>query len=248
MTGPPARDLEYNHDGVRQIGYFVAEPGPPRPALLLVHDAGGVSPGMQDAARRAAALGYAVLLADLWGERRAPRGADEVAAFIGGLVGDRRAWMGRIGAAHAALREQPEVDADRVAAFGYCFGGSSVLEYAREGAVLQGVVTFHAGLETVSDEWGEAAPGARVLILTGAEDPMAPLERVRALGEAMSAAGVEWEVACYGRARHAFTSPHADRIGDPSRFGYDARADRRSWGAFTIFLEEVFAEAGGLGT
>jgi dienelactone hydrolase len=239
VTELATRDLEYTYNDTRLIGYFVAEPETKKPGLILLHDATGVSPAMEDAARRAAALGYSVLLADLWGERRIPQGPDEIGQLIGGLVGDQETWMGRIRAAHQELLAQPEVDADNVAAFGYCFGGSSGLEYARVGGDVKGVVSFHGGLDRISTEWTPGAAAAKILVLTGADDPMASPDAVGALQAGLTAAGVDWEVASYGATKHAFTSPDVDKLGRPD-LAYNARADRRSWNAFTFFLEEIF--------
>jgi dienelactone hydrolase len=118
-----------------------------------------------------------------------------------------------------------------------------VLEYVRAGGAVAGAVSFHGGLDLVSTDWARANAGASVLVLTGAQDPMAPREVVSALQDAMTAAGVDWEVAAYGGAKHAFTNPHADKAGKPEIIAYDARADRRSWNAFTLFLDETLQRA-----
>ena len=234
------REIEYTYDGARLLGHYVAEAGSRRPGLLLVHDASGVSRAMKDAAGRAAELGYAVLLADLWGEGRMPRGDDEIAPLIGALVADRETWVGRIRSAHQTLLAQPEVDPDNVAAFGYCFGGASVLEYARAGAEVKAVVSFHGGLDAVSPDWSSGAASAKVLVLTGAEDPMATPDLVDALQAGLTTAGVDWEVCCYGGAKHGFTDRDADKASQSEMIAYSARADRRSWNAFRLFLEEIF--------
>jgi len=239
VTELTAQSLRYSHEGTDLVGYLVRAPGTPRPGVLLIHDAFGVSEPMKATAHRIAQLGYSVLLADLWGEGRTPGGEEEIGPLIGSLVSDRDLWVGRVRAGHEALLADPDVADAPVTVVGYCFGGSSALEYLRHGGGVDGVVTFHGGLDTVGEDWSQAHSAARVLVLTGAEDPMAPRDRVTALEDGLTAAGVDWEVARYGATRHAFTNPHADKAGRPEVLAYDARADRRSWTAFTLFLEEI---------
>lgn len=239
MTELTAESLHYNQAGTELIGYLVREAGTPRPGVLLIHDAMGVSEPMKAAAHRIAELGYSVLLADLWGGGKTPRGDDEIGPLIGALVSDRELWVGRVRAGHEVLLQCAEVADAPVTAVGYCFGGSSALEYLRHGGGVDGVVTFHGGLDTVGTDWSEAHPAARVLVLTGAEDPMAPRDVVEQLEDGLTAGGLDWEVAVYGSTKHAFTSPDADKAGRPDVLAYNARADRRSWNAFTLFLEEI---------
>lgn len=239
MTELTTKSLEYSSDGDRLVGYFAAEPGVRQPGLILVHDAHGVSPAMQAAARHSAELGYAVLLADLWGDGKVPE-EDEVGTLIGSMVGDHQRWMARLQAAQMLLLDQPEVDGTNIAACGYCFGGSSVLEYARAGGDVKGVACFHPGLDTVSTDWDGKANGKKVLIMAGAEDPFAPPAAVGALEESLSRAGADWEVDIYGGTKHAFTDPNADKAGRPDVIAYNARAAQRAWDAFTFFLAETF--------
>lgn len=239
MTEPTAASLHYTHEGTELIGHLVNEPGAPRPGVLLIHDAFGVSAPMKATARRIAELGYAVLLADVWGGGQTPDEENEIWPLIGSMVTDRERWMGRIGAAHAALEAHVDVAKAAVVAVGYCFGGTSALEYLRHGGKVAGVVSFHGGLDILGTDWSQANPGARVLVLTGAEDPMAPRDVLEALEDGLTEAGIDWEVAVYGATKHAFTSPDADRAGRPDVIAYNARADHRSWNSFTQFLEEI---------
>jgi len=235
------QNLRYHAaDGAELIGAFVSEAGVPRPGVLLIHDASGVSEPMKATAHRIAELGYSVLLADLWGEGRTPRSDDEIGPLIGSMVSDRERWVVRVKAGHEALVAHPDVADGPVTAVGYCFGGSSALEYLRHGGELDGVVSFHGGLDAVGTEWtASTGSPARVLVLTGAEDPMAPRDAVVALEDGLSVAGIDWEVTLYGATKHGFTNPHADRAGRPDAIAYDARAARRSWNAFTEFLREI---------
>jgi dienelactone hydrolase len=234
-----AQSLQYSHAGTELIGYLVRRQGTARPGVLLIHDAFGVSEPMKAAARRIAELGYSVLLIDLWGEGRTAGSDEEVGPLIGPLVSDREVWVGRVRAGHEALLAHPDVANAPVTAVGYCFGGSSALEYLRHGGGVDGVVTFHAGLDTVGTDWSQAHPDAKVLVLTGAEDPIAPRDLLERLKDGLTGAGIDWEVALYGATKHAFTNPHADKAGRPEMLAYNPRADRRSWNAFTRFLEEI---------
>lgn len=236
-----ARDIEYAHESTRMLGWFCVEEGAsaPRPGVFIVHDAFGLGDRMKAIAERLAGLGYAALALDLWGERRHLTDRDEIGATMGRFAADRAMWMGRIAAAHAALKAEREVDATRTGAIGYCFGGASVLEYARSGGDLKGVVSFHGGLEVIGAEWTPGRTRAKVLITTGFDDPMAAPPKLTQLMQAMTKGEVDWEVDAYGHVKHAFTNPDADRNNRPDLFAYSAKADQRSWRAMRDFFAEV---------
>jgi len=240
MSDLTEASVEYSHDGTRLVGHLVARAdGAKRPGVLLIHDAFGVSDPMKATARRIATLGYTVLLADMWGDGRIPKGEEEIGPLIGAMANDRATWTGRVDAAHRQLLAQEQVTEGPVVAVGYCFGGSSALEYVRVGGTVAGAVSFHGGLDLVGTDWSAANKDASVLILTGAEDPMSPPQVVFELERAMTTAGVRWEVTSYGHTKHAFTNPQADKSGNPDVMAYDVRADRRSWESFRLFLEEL---------
>jgi dienelactone hydrolase len=161
---------------------------------------------------------------------------------ITGLLNDRDMWMSRVEAARRCLVAQPGVDATRIAAIGYCLGGSTVLEFARFGGDLKGVVSFHGGLDLVGTDWDSASVKARLLVCTGAEDPLVPWAALTAFRSNVDRGGVNWEFDIYCRARHSFTRPDAAMRSTPDRSGYDPQADRRSWRAMVGFLEEIFED------
>ncbi|RWR34924.1 dienelactone hydrolase family protein [Sinirhodobacter populi] len=242
MTGGgramPARDIAYSHAGIGMLGHF--EPpadGGPRPGILLVHGAHGLDDFIIGIAGRLSAQGYAVLALDLWGGRARPQGPDAVGAALGGCARDRAGWMARVEAARAALTAQPEVDGARIGALGYCFGGSTVLEYVRTGGALTGGVSFHAGLDLVEGDWS-AATKSPLLVCAGAADPMSGAEDLTRITGGMEAAGVPWELNLYGGVKHAFTEPDDPRR--PPFAKYDANADRRSWAAMSDFFAHLF--------
>ena len=165
---------------------------------------------------------------------------EENAALIQPFLQDRALLQGRITAALDALRARDEVDADRIAAIGYCFGGLCVLDLARSGADVRGVVSLH-GLFAPPEPKPPGPVRASVLALHGHDDPMVPVEAVNALEQELTDAGADWQIHVYGGAMHAFTNPKAN---DPE-FGtvYNEVADRRSWQATRQFLAEVLSTA-----
>lgn len=213
------------------------------PGILLIHDAFGVTDAMRDDARSFAALGYAVLAADVWGEGLTPRDEAEFGPLIAHMAEDREAWTTRVEAAHRTLLAQPETTPAAVAMVGYCFGGSSALEYLRCGAgggSVAGVVGIHAGLDLLGEEWSDPSTDARVLLCTGAEDPMATAAQRADLQQSLTAEGIEWEVGLYGETKHAFTSP-ASGASSSDAVAYNPYAARRARQATEGFLDELFA-------
>ena len=212
----------------------------PRPAILIVHQWTGVSDYEKMRARLLAELGFNVFALDIYGKDVRPPAPQASAAESGKYKADRDLFRQRLQAGLEVLLEHELTDADRVAAIGYCFGGTGVLELARSGADIAGVVSFHGGLDTPTPE-DAARITASVLVLHGADDPYVPADEVQAFEEEMRAAGVDWQLVSYGNAVHSFTQPMAGD--DPSAgAAYEARADRRSWQAMRIFFAEIFEE------
>jgi dienelactone hydrolase len=160
-------------------------------------------------------------------------------ALIGDLRSDPAKLRARAQAAVDTLAALPEVDADRLGAIGFCFGGTTVLELARGGSALRGVVSFHGGLESTAPAVAGAVK-ASVLVCTGADDPMIPAPQVTAFEDEMRKAGADWQVISYGNTVHSFTNPSADGSVMPAIL-YNERTDHRSWAAMSRFFEEVFA-------
>jgi len=238
MSSTTARDINYDHAGVTMVGRMVV-PGDgvgKLPGVIVIHEAFGLGDHAIAAAERLAEAGYAAFALDLWGDRQQcslPGVMDNIAQ----LVSDGTAWMGRIEAARAVFASQPEVDADRMAAIGYCFGGASALEFARTGHTIKAVVSLHGGLDPVGKDW--SANQARVLVCTGFDDPMVPASALTAFEVAMTAAGVNWEINLYGGTKHSFTNQDAASAGMPDAIAYNEQADRRSWDSLTRFLSEA---------
>jgi dienelactone hydrolase len=234
-----SRDVAYEHEGTRLLGFLAApaEPGLRRGApVLLFHDAFGLTPLVQGIAERLAERGHAVFAADVWGDRTQPTSQEAIGPLIGSIVGDRRRWLGRVAAAHAAAAAQEEFGDRAPVALGYCFGGSSALEHLRTGGELAGVIAIHAGLDLLEEDWSGRTADAAVLVCSGFEDPMATREQREALAGHLSEAGLDWELDLYSRTVHAFTSPAAAHSPNKAVVDYNPRSAQRSWEATLRFL------------
>ncbi len=233
------RLVEYRDGDTLMEGRLVWDDAVPeaRPGVLVAHAWGGRSDYEDGKADALASLGYAAFALDVYGKGVRGGSPEENATLMQPLLDDRAALQRRLLTALVALREQAEVDAARVAAIGFCFGGLCVLDLARSGADVAGVVSFH-GLFGAPDNTAGNRVRARVLALHGWDDPMATPDAVNALAAELSSMGADWQLHAYGNTMHAFTNPAAD---DRERGTvYDAAADRRSWQAMANFLDELF--------
>ena len=210
------------------------------PGVIVVPDWMGVGPFVIERAAKLVELGYIAFVADIYGKNVRPTNPQEAGAQAGKYKKDRPLLRSRVNAALTVLRDQPSCDAGRLAAIGYCFGGTTVLELARSGAPVAGVVSFHGGLDSPTPADAKNIHG-KVLALHGADDPLVPPAEVAGFQEEMRAASVNWQFTAYGGAVHAFTNPRAGN--DPSKgAAYNEQADRRSWQAMTEFLRELFPQ------
>ena len=233
------RLLEYRHEG-SLLEAFVCAPagGDRRPTVLIAHAWAGRSAFECDKARALAAVGYVGIAIDMYGKGVLGQSVEENGALMKPFLEDRALLQGRFQAALAAAREDPAVDPARIAAIGFCFGGLCVLDLARTGADVRGVVSFHGLLGKPGNTEGQRIQ-SRVLVLHGNDDPMVPVGDVITFENEMTAAEADWQVHAYGHTLHSFTNPEAD---DPSLgVKYDEKADRRSWRSMLNFLEEVLA-------
>ncbi|PWU13219.1 MAG: dienelactone hydrolase [Bdellovibrio sp.] len=208
------------------------------PGVLVVHDWMGVGPNVKRRAEQLAQLGYVAFAADVYGKGVHPTDPKAAGETAGRYKGDRKLFRARVLAGLEELKKNKSVDNQKLAAIGYCFGGTGVLELARSGAPVVGVVSFHGGLESPTPQDAKNIKG-KVLVLHGADDPFVPEKDVKGFEDEMRAAGIDWELVKYSKAVHAFTIPEA---GSNPKTGaaYNAEADRRSWIAMQNFFGEIF--------
>jgi len=209
----------------------------PRPGVLVSHAWAGRSDFEDGKANDLAGLGYAAFSLDLYGKGVRGSSPEENSALMQPFLDDRAILQKRLLVSLDTLREQTEVDASKIAAIGFCFGGLCVLDLARTGEDLAGVVSFH-GLLAAPGNTGGNTIKAKILALHGWDDPMATPDTVIALSRELTAMSADWQVHAYGNTLHAFTNPEAnDRAMGTV---YNAVADRRSWTTMQDFLAELF--------
>lgn len=234
------RLVGYSDNGVALEGLLAwddALPGP-RPAVAVAHTWAGRSAFEENKALELAEQGYVGFALDMYGKGIRGSSPEENAALMAPLMADRSALQQRINAAIDALRQQVEVDPARVAASGYCFGGLCVLDLARSGSDVCGVVSLH-GLFTPAGNAGGRPINAKVLCLHGFDDPMADPQTMLDLAAELTAAGADWQLHAYGNTVHAFSNPQANN--PDMGTVYNEAADRRSRAAMLAFLAECFA-------
>ncbi|MEY4387384.1 MAG: hypothetical protein RLY20_2667 [Verrucomicrobiota bacterium] len=209
----------------------------PRPGVLVVHQWMGLTDYEQGRAKQLAQLGYVAFCADIYGKGVRPKDTKEAGAEATKYKTDRKLLRSRANAGLAALKQSALVDAKHVAAIGYCFGGTTVIELARSGAEVAGVVSFHGGLDSPAPADGKNIKG-KVLALHGADDPYVPAKDLAAFEDEMRQANVDWTLIKYGGAVHSFTQKMAGNDNSKGA-AYNEQADRRSWKAMELFLAGV---------
>jgi dienelactone hydrolase len=237
------KTVEYQQGDTRLVGYlaYPKDARGPLPGVLVVHEWMGLNDYAKRRAEQLAELGYVAFAADIYGDGKIAVDVKEAGALAGSYKKDRALLRARAAAGLATLKAQPGVAGNHVAAIGYCFGGTTVLELARSGADLTGVVSFHGGLDTPTPQDARNIR-AKVLALHGADDPYVPAEQVAAFEQEMRAAGVDWQLIAYGGAVHGFTNP-ANGNDNSKGAAYNAAADARSWAAMRQFFAELFAKS-----
>ena len=206
-----------------------------RPGVVVVHEWWGLTDYMKTRARMLAEAGYVAFAADMYGDGKKTEHPKEAGEWAGAVGANHEIALDRFNAALDQLKANFHVDHDHIAAIGYCFGGSVVLGMAMNGADLDGVVTFHAGLPTTP---ATGKINAKILVCHGAADEMATAEQIETFQKNLTTAGADWEFISYGNAKHSFTNPDADKHGI-SGLAYNEVADKRSWKTALDFLAEV---------
>ncbi len=240
------KEVSYTADGVTMKGYVAWDDAVSgkRPGVLVVHEWWGHNDYARQRARMLAELGYTALAVDMYGDGRTANHPKEAGAFAGEVRKNAAGAKARFLAARDLLRNEPGVDGERIGALGYCFGGTVVLEMARQGVDLKAVASYHGGLATDTP-----APAgqvkARVASFTGDADPMIPAPQVEAFRQEMTRAGVDFTTVVYPGVKHSFTNPDADAYARQFNMplGYDAAADRDAWTKTRILLRETLGAA-----
>ncbi|MDF2439694.1 MAG: hypothetical protein JWN98_678 [Abditibacteriota bacterium] len=232
------RIVEYRHNETTLEGYLAYDDAVQgkRPGVLIVHEWTGLGAYVQKRAEMLAQMGYVAFAADIYGKGVRPQNPQEAGAQAGKYKKDVPLLRQRAQAGLQVLQQQPNVDTAKIAAIGYCFGGTAVLELARSGADVAAVVSFHGGLETPNPADAKNIKG-KVLVLHGADDPAVPPDQVFAFTQEMKNANVDWQLIAYGGAVHSFTNPAAGNDNSKGA-AYNERADKRSW----IDMKQLFDE------
>ena len=243
-----AEEVEYRAGDTTLQGYLAYDDSikGKRPGVLVVHEWWGHNEYARKRARMLADLGYTALAVDMYGEGKLAEHPDEAGTFMAESKKNMGTAEARFRAALELLQNQPTVDPREIAAIGYCFGGGVVLEMARRGVDLGGVVSFHGALATDTP----AQPGkvkAQVLAFNGADDPFVTPEQVKTFEKEMSAGGVNYMCINYPGAKHSFTVADADKKGKKFNLplAYNAQADADSWARMQRFFDSLFGSPGG---
>jgi dienelactone hydrolase len=233
-----ATKISYSAEGVDFVGTLFEPAGSgSAPGVLVAHESPGITAHTLDAAERLAGLGFVALAVDYQGGGQVVTDRDEMMRRYAWFIADPSHIRARMGAALEALKTNPRVNPARLAAVGYCYGGTAVLELARDGGDLKAVVGYHSGLNTTQPQDAANIKG-KVLVHIGADDPVIPPDQRRDFEAEMTAAGVDWRLVLYGRTGHSFTNPEADSWGMPG-FAYQVESDRRSWATSRALFEEA---------
>ena len=234
-------DIEYAVDDAKYVGYLAVDEARAgkRPGVLLAPEGPGLGDLCKSFARKLAEAGYVAYAMDYHGGGKVlelPQVMPRIQAFMANPQGIRDIAA----AALAVLKGQSQTDTTRLAAIGYCFGGTTALELARSGADIKAAVGFHSGLSTARPQ-DAVNVKAKILVNIGADDPIIPKEQRIAFEQEMTAAKVDWRMNLYGGAEHSFTRP-GSALGDLPGIRYHQPSDERSWRAMLDLFDEVFAE------
>ena len=237
-------EVQYTGGGVTMKGYLAYDDAiqKKRPGILVVHEWWGHNEYTRKRAMMLAELGYTALAVDMYGDGKQTTHPDDAATFSAEVQNNMAAAKERFMAAMEVLKKHKTVDPQRIAAIGYCFGGSVVLEMARAGLDLRGVASFHGGLETKTP----AQPGkvkAAIFVAHGGADSFSAPGALEAFKKEMEAAGANYKVIVYEGAKHSFTNPDADKFAKEGNLplAYNAEADKKSWADLQEFLNKIFA-------
>ena len=238
--GIVTKTISYEHGGKQLEGYLAWDDAVAgrRPGVLVVHEWWGLNDFARKQAEKLAALGYNAFALDMYGKGKVTAHPEEASEWSKKVTGNIESWRKRALAGLEVLRKDRRTDKNRIAAVGYCFGGSTVQQLAYAGADVLGVVSFHGSLVAPPEDV-TGGDTAKILICHGASDPMTKKSSIPGYISAMEKSGIDWQLVMYGGAVHSFTNPGADAAGMDG-VAYSESADRRSWQHMQVFFDELF--------
>lgn len=236
------KSVDYQSGGKTYQGFLVVPTGvtPAKkvPGVLVIHNWMGLSDETKSKARELGKLGYVAFAADIYGKGVRPQSIEEAAKLATQYKTDRKDYREHLNLGLKELEKVPGVDSHKLAAAGYCFGGTGVIELARSGADLKGVVSFHGGLDSPEPALGRNIK-ARVIAFHGADDPYVPAKDVAAFEEEMRSNKIDWQLVKFGNSVHSFTDKAAGNDNSKGA-AYNEKADLRSWSMMREFFKEIF--------
>jgi dienelactone hydrolase len=236
------RSVSYSQGSAALEGYLAYDDtiSGKAPGILVVHEWWGLNDYARGRAEKLAQLGYVAFAVDMYGKGKATEHPDQAGAWMKEITNNMAAWQARALAGLEVLKKQPQVDPQRLAAIGYCFGGATVQVMAYSGADLKGIVSFHGSLVPPSPAQGKQTK-AKMLICHGAQDPMNQPEALGKYVTALNATTIDWQLVAFGNTRHAFTNPEAGQYG-MAALAYNPASDLRSWQYMRFFFKEIFTK------
>lgn len=233
-------DIDYYDSNTLCKGFLAtdSQKTTPKPVIMIAPDWRGRGKAACDKAIELAQLGYTAFALDMYGNGQIGADNTERRALMTPLVENRQKLATRIMAAFTTVRQLSNIDYDKIAIMGYCFGGLCALDLARSGADVKGVISFH-GLLSAPANQPLTLLSTKILILHGYDDPLVPPEQINQFAQEMTSRNADWQIHMYGHTAHSFTNPEAD--GSDEGLHYQPLADRRSWQSALFFLEELFA-------
>jgi len=237
-------DVTYSTDTTEMNGFVAynkAQTGK-RPGILVVHEWWGHNDYTRRRAQMLAELGYVALAVDMYGDGKQADHPSDAGKFSGMVMKNEEMAVKRFNAAYELLANHPEVNADKISAIGYCFGGSVILNMANMGADLDGVAAFHSGVQVPNPPSKELE--AKILVQNGADDPFVSEESVATFKSKLDSLNADYEYISYPGVVHAYTNPRATELGEKFDLPlkYDQEADTKSWERLQEFLNELYPE------
>ena len=241
LAAVKSKAVQYKHGDTELTGWLAWDDAASGkvPGVLVIHEWWGLNEHAKERAEKLAGEGYIAFAADMYGTGRVTTKPDQARTWYGEVTSNPASWMERAQVALEILKAHERVDADKLAAMGFCFGGTTVMQMAYAGSEVDAVVSYHGSLPL---------PGAdvtgisqRVLVAHGRDDPFVPPERVAPFQEALDRIGADWEMTVYSGTRHSFTNKDAGQYGMDA-LAYNPKADKGSWRATMRLFDEVFAD------